>query len=436
MTRDQRRRRSGAPPRARRRGRVPSLPLERASPGPLLGHRRCHEHSGPQPLCAAYRTRFRPWCGRQMDRRREPERAWRSLGSDPPQPQPARSRRGHGRSAPLSRPAASPDPIAAESRSCATSSERLFRSGAPPVSCRTPRSRHAGRGLSARPRHHRTARLARLALSPVGLLPRDGGRSARKLAGAACCRHRSRRQYHRHPAHLARSTAARQGAARRSAPRPRPSARQWRALRQGGRHPRRRRRRRDHARAQIGAALIAGHCRALGQPPRRPRPAPCPAPPLCRPRQRRGRSPGGDSGCTNAASPPASKSASSCRSMATSTSISAVSAPRACGHISRISSSPPTGRAFCPIHAAPIRGGEPQRHLGSVGAAPEGRRAFRLRRRCASAGKEPRMRPSRAAICRRRSRVAMAPASYFPPPGSSIDTPWGRDSPALHREAK
>ena len=134
MTRDQRRRRSGAPPRARRRGRVPSLPLERASPGALLGYRRCHEYSGPQPLCASHRTRFRPWCGRQMDRRREPERAWRSLGSDPPQPQPARSRRSDGRSAPLSRPAASPDPIAAESGSYATSSERLFRSGAPPVS--------------------------------------------------------------------------------------------------------------------------------------------------------------------------------------------------------------------------------------------------------------------------------------------------------------
>ena len=43
-----------------------------------------------------------------------------------------------------------------------------------------------------------------------------------------------------------------------------------------GRRPRRRRRRRDHARAQIDAALIAGHCRALGQPPRRPRSAPCP----------------------------------------------------------------------------------------------------------------------------------------------------------------
>ena len=113
------------------------------------------------------------------------------------------------------------------------------------------------------------------------------------------------------------------------------------------------------------AGLSANHLAALDLPPA---PAVRPAPPLCRPRQRRGRSQGGARGCANAAAPPASKSASSCRSMATSTSTSAVSAPRACGHISRISSSPPTGRAFCPIPAAPIRGGEPQRHFGS--AAP------------------------------------------------------------------
>ena len=281
MPRDQRRRRSGAPPRARRRGRVPSLPLERASPGALLGHRRCHEYAGPQPLCAAHRTRFRPWCGRQMDRRREPERAWRSLGSDPPQPQPDdlgeamdEARRFLALPCP---PIPSPTNLGHMPPAASGSSEaarRLFQ-------CRTPRSRHAGRGLSARPWHHRTARLARLALSPVGLLSRDGGRSARKLAGAACRRHRSRRQYHRHPAHLARSTAARQGAACRSAPCPRSSARQWRALRQSlpprSGHSRRRRRRRDHAGAQIGAALIACDCRALGQPPRRPRSLP-PAP--------------------------------------------------------------------------------------------------------------------------------------------------------------
>ena len=83
--------------------------------------------------------------------------------------------------------------------------------------------------------------------------------------------------------------------------------------------------------------------------------------------------------CTNAEKLSGSTCASSCRSMATSTLIYAVSAPRACGHISRISSSPPTGHAFCPMPAAPIRGGEFHRHFGSFGAAPEGRKAFRLR---------------------------------------------------------
>ena len=157
------------------------------------------------------------------------------------------------------------------------------------------------------------------------------------------------------------------------------------------------------------AGLSANHLAALDLPP-------APAPPLCRARQRCGRPQGGDASARTRNRSPASKSASSCRSMATSTSISAVSAPRACGHISRISSSPPTGRAFCPIHAAPIRGGEPQGHFGSSAPRRKEGAAFRLRRRCASAGKEPRMRPSRAAICRRRSRVAMAPANYFPPP--------------------
>jgi hypothetical protein len=146
-------------------------------------------------------------------------------------------------------------------------------------------------------------------------------------------------------------------------------------------------------------------------------------------------------GCTNAASPPGSKSASSCRSMATSTSISAVSAPRACGRILRISSSPPTGRAFCPISAAPIRGGEFHRHFGSFGGVPEEGAAFRLPA-ATCLGPDERgaaRRPSRAAICRRRSRVAMAPASYFPPPGDrQTDTNIGEPaiSPALHREAK
>ena len=98
------------------------------------------EHAGSQPLCAAYRSRLRPWCGRQMDRRRD-RRAWRSPGPDPPQPQPEWPWRSDRRSTPLSRPAAFPDPITDGSRSYATRRERLFRSGPSAVRCRTAASR-------------------------------------------------------------------------------------------------------------------------------------------------------------------------------------------------------------------------------------------------------------------------------------------------------
>ena len=250
--------------------------------------------------------------------------------------------RRHGRGALLSRPAAPARAnFSARSRprrpDRPEAARRLFR-------CRPPGSRHAGRGLSARTRHHRPARLARPALPPVGLLPRSRRRSARTVAGAARRRHRSRRHHHRHPAHLARSARG---------PAKAPLADPRRALghllgngvRFGAsacRHPRRRRRRRDHARAQIRAAAAAHDRRALGQPSRRPRPAPGAAPSLCRARQRCGRPSMRRNGCANAAQP-ASKSASSCRCMATSISISAVSAPTACSRISRISSSRPTG---------------------------------------------------------------------------------------------
>jgi hypothetical protein len=69
-------------------------------------------------------------------------------------------------------------------------------------------------------------------LPPVRLPPRSGGCSARSLAGPARRSDRSRRRYHRHPAHLARSAASCESAARRSAPGAWGSARQWRALRQ------------------------------------------------------------------------------------------------------------------------------------------------------------------------------------------------------------
>ncbi len=361
-------------------------------------------------------------------------------GSDPPQPQPARSRRGHGRSAPLSRPAMSPDPIAAESRSYATSSERLFRSGAPPVRCRT------APFPARRPRL-----ICAPAASPDGSTGPPCAITRRStIARRSMLRSKAgRRCLPPSPISTAISPASSAPGSIHGGPTKAPLADPRRALGhllgngvrfgKAGRHPRRRRRRRDHAGTQIGAALIARHCRALGQPPRRPRSAPCrSAPPLCRPRQRRGRSPGGAKGCANAASPPVSKSASSCRSMATSTSISAVSAPRACGRISRISSSPPTGRAFCPIHAAPIRGGELQRHFGSPAPRrkeglfvcgdgmpqPEKSRACGLPER-RSAGGEAGLQWRRPTIFRRRPQPHRAGAMGTPLAGA-----------ALQREAK
>ena len=164
-----------------------------------------------------------------------------------------------------------------------------------------------------------------------------------------------RRQYHRHPAHLARSTAADQGAARRSAPCPRSSARQRRTLRHGRGGPRRRRRRRDDARTQISAALTADDRRALGQPPRRARSAPCPVPPLCRARQRRrpvsgrrkrlherGRAAGID--VRELVPVHGDFNLDLCRL-----------GPEGCSRISSISSSPPTWRDFCPILAVDPR---------------------------------------------------------------------------------
>ena len=144
------------------------------------------------------------------------------------------------------------------------------------------------------------------------------------------------------------------------------------------------------------------HCLSLpGSRPTTSPPSTCPLPPdrvrgrLCaasmspatttRPVSRRRK------GCTNAASPPASKSASSCRSMATSTSISAVSAPRACGHILRISSSPPTGRAFCPI--SPLRSAAVSPSVISVHSAPRRKKErlfVCLRRRALGRTEEPR----------------------------------------------
>ena len=95
-----------------------------------------------------------------MDRRRE-RSAWRSPRSDSPQPRSA-VWRCHGRGAPLSRPA----PPGRRPADHCRRRRGLARSRPPPVPCRPPDHRHAGRSLSARPRHHRSLRLAGLRFHP------------------------------------------------------------------------------------------------------------------------------------------------------------------------------------------------------------------------------------------------------------------------------
>ena len=143
---------------------------------------------------------------------------------------------------------------------------------------------------------------------------------------------------------------------------------------------RRRRRHRDDARAQIGPARAADDRRPLGQSPRRPRPLPCPdrvRAALRRLYVARDNDAAGLKAANrlhDAASRPVSKSASSCRSMATSTSICAVSAREACWRICGPARPlrPDALFARCqPLRSAAVA----QPHFGSLGAAPEGRRA-------------------------------------------------------------
>ena len=183
MTRDQRRRRSGAPPRARRRGRVPSLPLERTPFRPLLDRRRRHEHPGPQPLCTAHRSRLWSGCCRQMDRCRNGS-AWRSVGPDPPQSRSPRPARGDGRGVPF--PCAAP--ARAQPKSLAGARATRPR---PPAVCSAP---------GARSQVRKPKPICALAASPVisigwrcAITLGSGTATPRRrplsLAGIACRRH-------------------------------------------------------------------------------------------------------------------------------------------------------------------------------------------------------------------------------------------------------
>ena len=186
----------------------------------------------------------------------------------------APSRRGHGRGALLPRLAASAEP-AHRATPTVAGAERIARGRPPSVPCRPPGSRHAGRGLSARPRHHRhgsTGPPCAITRPSITAQPR----TLRSKSGRPCSPPS--------PISTARITGILRTWLDPLRPAKAPLADPRRALGHllgngvrfgiADRRPRRRRRHRDHARAQIRAALAADGRRALGQPPRRPRSAP------------------------------------------------------------------------------------------------------------------------------------------------------------------
>ena len=431
MCRDQRRGRSGAPPRARRRGRVPSLPLQRMSSGrywvigdvmntpaaaSMCGLRPDYgpgaagkwtdaatgEHGDLLDLIRLNRT-----CplGEAMDEARCFLALPRCRSSPRIRPAP---------------PAASGSPEAAR---------RLFRAGRPVPG--TPAEAYLrARGIAARLdwpalRYHPSVYYRETDHAPLESWPALLA-AVTDLGGAITG--------------IQRTWLDPGG--RRKRPSPIPAARSaissaTACASDGRRHPRRRRRRRDHAGAQIGAAPIADGGRAFGQPPLRSRSAPGARAALCGARQRCGRPQSGEP-VARTRRAAGSTSASSCPFMATSISISAVSAPTACGHISRISSSHPTGRGFA--RSSPPRSAAVSRVVSVHPAScrKEGT-AFVRARRCA--------------LGRRKSRAAAFPSGDLPAaePGCNgagqrfsaaglivqgYEHGGAAISPALHREAK
>ena len=280
------------------------------------------------------------------------------------------------------------------------------------------------------------ARLARLALPPVRLLPRKP-RTLRSSSGRPCSP--------RSPISTARSPASCAPGSIRAVRRKRRFADPRRALGHllgnGVRF--------GDSRATILAAgegvetmlalksvlpPAADDRRALGQPPRRPRSAAGAAPSLCRARQRRGRSLRGE---------PAARTRRGagidvrdlvpvhgdfnldlCR-------LGPAAHARASGGRS---SSRPTGRVSCRRRSI-----EPRCvAMLAVARCRAGRRSGcrSCRRRACWPGREPRGRPSRAAICRRRR----AAKRRRPEPGCNgagqLFSAAGPKGPALHRETK
>ena len=125
------------------------------------------------------------------------------------------------------------------------------------------------------------------------------------------------------------------------------------------------------------------------------------------------------SGCTNAGRPPGSKSATLVPVYGDfNVDLCRLGAEGMLAHLAD-QLVPSDRTSFLPDIAASIRGGETHCHFGSFGATPEGEAAFVGGDGVPWPEKEPRMRPSRAAICRSRNGLAMAAADHFPPPGTA-----------------
>ena len=214
MRRDQPGRRSGAPPRARCRGRVPPLSLPRPPPGPLLDRSAI---SATHPGRSLYVRLHGPDCGPGAAGK------WTDAATGE-----------HGDLLDLialNRDLDRLGDVLDEARSflvpAATSSRPASPTDAgagavrprPPAACFAPGrpiTGTLGRSLSARPRHHRVASTGPPCATTRPSITAHHEDAPREIWPAlAGRRHRPRRPHHRHPAHLARSAGIR---ARRRSP--------------------------------------------------------------------------------------------------------------------------------------------------------------------------------------------------------------------------
>ena len=283
-----RRRRTGAPSRARCRGGVPPLSLQRPPRGPLLAGRRRPQHARPLAVRPAERAGVRQGRRRQMDRRRH-RRAWRSARRHPRELRPCRLPRRRRRGAAL------PQPAATRAGAGTRRIDRRRRR-------RDRRKRHGGSSpCRSRLRAQSWKRIC--ANAALRLCTEPEASASIRAATTARTRHAPTETW---PAMIAavtdldgKITGAHRTwldpSGRDKAPIDTPRRAmghllgQRRPLRRGGRRHGGRRRHRDHAVAAHASADHADGRRALGRTPRRhPVPGDA-APALHRPRRRSGR---------------------------------------------------------------------------------------------------------------------------------------------------